>query len=185
MVVVPLNSSSSPSPSSRSTRMRNLKNAISTLGVNQLSYISSDSRSSEAVINGVGMVYHRSDCGYPNVKAYFFGGKLGPLFCENYPLSDDYASFAGRYTSDKVIFPACEQGLSAADIIWFGNKNYNDPNFIIDTIRNKMSNTKGINWNWTVRELSEFKSYADKRNNGEDKYICNSSGFSLNPDYKD
>ena len=177
MVVVPLISSTSSS--SRSTRMRNLKNAISTLGVNNFS----SDISSKADQNGTGIVYHSSDCGYPNVRNYGWGGELR-YYCNNHLLGDT-TSFFGRYTSDKVIFPACEQGLSAADIIWYGNQNYNDPNFIIDTVRNKMSNTKGINWNWNEGDLSEFKFYANKKNDFKDKYICNSSGFSLNPDYKD
>ena len=185
MVVVPLISSTSSS--SRSTRMRNLKNAISTLGVNHFSF--SSDISSKADRNGWEVVYNRSDCAYPNVRKYW----RGMMFrCNNHPLGinpmgilDTTSSFAGRYTSDKVIFPACEQGLSAADIIWFGNKNFNDPNFIIDTVRNKMSNTKGIDWNWNEYELSKFKSRANQRNDFKDKYICNSSGFSLNPDYKD
>jgi len=178
MVVVPLISSTSSS--SRSTRMRNLKNAISTLGVNHFSF--SSDISSKADQNGLGVVYHRSNCGYPNVRKYLCGGNCG-LYCNNHLLGAT-ASFAGRYTSDKVIFPACEQGLSAADIIWFGNQNYNDPNFIIDTVRNKMSNTKGIDWNWNEGDLAEFKFYANKKNDFKDKYICNSSGFSLNPDYR-
>ena len=179
MVVVPLNSSSSPSPSSRSTRMRNLKNAISTLGVNHFSF--SSDISSKAAKNGDRIVYHRSDCGYPKFRWYRDGGDREGSFCESNP----YISRLRAPMTDKVIFPACEQGLSAADIIWFGNRNYDDPNFIIDTVRNKMSNTSVLNFDWDEGDLSEFKSYANKRNNGEDKYICNSSGFSLNPDYKD
>jgi hypothetical protein len=161
--------------------MRNLKNAISTLGVNQFSF--SSNISSKAARNGTGIVFHRSNCGYPNVRLYFWGGEWYQS-CGSHLLGDTHYFF-GRYTSDKNIFPACEQGLSAADIIWFGNKNYDDPNFIIDTVRNKMSNTAGIDWNWSEDDLARFKINANKRNNGEDKYICNSSGFSLNPNYKD
>ena len=172
-MVLPL-ISSSPSSSSRSTRMRNLKNSISTLGVNHFS----SGISSKAAQNGINLVYHRSDCGYPNVRQYCCGGNGPGSACDNHLREVD-----AKRVADKAIFPECEYGLSFSDIIWFGNQNYSDPNFIIDTFRNKMSNTVGIDYNWSEASFGEFKFYANIRDNYQDKYICDSSGFRLNPSY--
>jgi hypothetical protein len=43
--------------------------------------------------------------------------------------------------------------------------------------------TVGIDYNWSEASFGEFKFNANKRNNYQDKYICNSSGFSVNPSY--
>jgi hypothetical protein len=175
MVVVPLISSTSSS--SRSTRMRNLKNAISTLGVNQFSF--SSNISSKAARNGNGAVFHRSDCNYPEFRGYRDGGnESGLFFYCSYSRSEAFLKFYNL--SDKVIFSGCEQQLTVADIIWYGE--LNDP---VATSKNKIAGNTQVDWNWSMQNIQDMITISEKTNNGINKYICGADGIKLNPNYKD
>jgi hypothetical protein len=182
MVVVPLISSTSSS--SRSTRMRNLKNAISTLGVNQFSF--SSNISSKAAQNGSGFfanVFNISDCDYPEFRDYRDGGnESGLFFYCRYSRSEAFLKYYNIYgLSDKVIFSGCEQQLTLSDIIWYGE--LNDP---VATSKNKIAgNTQGRNWNWSIQNIMDMRTISEKTNNGINKYICGADGIKLNPNYKD
>ena len=155
-MVLPL-ISSSPSSSSRSTRMRNLKNSISTLGVNRFTSSLPD------------IVYHRSDCSYPNSRAYGNGGDSSDTSCINW---------INHYVK---IFPNCNQGLSTQDIIWFGV--LNDP---VATSKNKIAGRENDGRrNWSLGNFNDMKTIAETTNNGVNKYICSDAGIDLNPNYKE
>jgi hypothetical protein len=193
-MVLPL-ISSSPSSSSRSTRMRNLKNSISTLGVNHFN-LGSSGISSKAYKNGNGIVYHRSSCSYPLVRAYGNGGDYRGTSCNNW--IDNYFEAAKeharmgdfKHLSNYMryrdmpnifdIFPNCNQGLSIQDIIWFGV--LNDP---VATSKNKIAGIPSYDWNWSIDNIQDMKTIAETTNNGVNKYICSDAGIDLNPNYKE
>ena len=180
-MVLPL-ISSSPSSSSRSTRMRNLKNSISTLGVNHFN-LGSSGISSKAYKNGNGIVYHRSDCFYPNVRAYGNGGDCWGGECSTQPFPGRCDKFFGMlyFEPGKSIFPNCNQALSSLDIIWFGV--INDP---VATSKNKIAGiTRRYDWNWSADNINDMKKIAETTNNGVNKYICSDAGIDLNPNYKE
>ena len=67
----------------RSSRMRDINAKTSNLSLgNNLSVNFNSELSSKAARNGIGFVYHRSDCGYPYYRVYGFGGEARGLRCE-------------------------------------------------------------------------------------------------------
>ena len=163
-MVLPL-ISSSPSSSSRSSRMRNLKKSISTLGVN----ISSKAEDRTGWNVGA-VVFHRAECGYPNVSKYLAGGRVY-VGCDIHLITDleaDGGSLTTRRTTDKVVFRECERGMSFADLIWYGELDYN----IETAYRNKIAGKVGADFNWTSNELSEFKNQAN-RSWAAQQLLCN------------
>ena len=170
MVVVPLISSTSSS--SRSTRMRNLKNAISTLGVNHFSF--SSDISSKA--GGIDVVFNSSDCIYPEFRWYRDGGYGSP--CAN-----RFSYFLNLFFKASqqlvIIFSGCEQELTVEDIIWYGE--LNDP---VATSKNKIAGIRQ-RVDWSIPTIMDMRTISEKTNNGINKYICGADGVKLNPDYKD
>ena len=72
----------SKSLKTRSSRMRDINAKTSNLSLgNNISVNFNSELSSKAARNGIGFVYHRSDCGYPYYRAYGFGGEARGLSC--------------------------------------------------------------------------------------------------------
>ena len=69
----------------RSSRMRNVNAKTSNLSLGSTTTVSINSElTSKAARNGDGIVYNKSDCGYPNVRMYGCGGDCMPLTCERW-----------------------------------------------------------------------------------------------------
>ena len=156
-MVVPLNSSSSPSPSSRSTRMRNFKNAISSLGVNLFNF-------SDIVYS-----YNSSDCDYPKFRSYSSDGGSLCMPAQQH------------FLYEPNIFSGCEQELTIADLVWYG-----ELNDLVATSKNKIAGIRrGGLWIWNSNNFTDMRKIAEKTNNGINQYICGVDGIKLNPNYKD
>ena len=172
-MVVPLNSSSSPSPSSRSTRMRNLKNTISTLGVNVNNFSFSSDISSKADRNGWGVVYNRSNCGYPYFRSYAIGGNSNGSACGAHVLSCDditkncaldvfYPDWIATDSSSKN---NKNESFTYADIIWYAEYDaaahcgpFSCDGPVLRSIQNKRSETPAPNnWNWRGINMFDYK----------------------------
>ena len=158
-MVVPLISSPSPSPSSRSTRMRNFKNAISSLGVNLFNF------------NPPNVIYNSSNCGYPKFRRYLFDGYS----------YDGGSPCMSDFLSEPNIFSGCEQELTIADLVWYG-----ELNDLVATSKNKIAGIRrGGLWIWNSNNFTDMRKIAEKTNNGINQYICGVDGIKLNPNYKD
>ena len=149
---------------------------------------------------GGGFVYNRSDCGYPYVRQYPFGGMPGVKGskCGDHLFS--IIELSGKYTSTKAVFPDCKtaaDGLSFADIIWYGvvrQPNPRDLNqTILQTFQDKVDSKNAGNmeylakryWDWSERDLRDFKDYVNGNSieNGEDRFICTDQGIKVNPKF--
>jgi len=173
-MVLPL-ISSSPSSSSRSTRMRNLKNSISTLGVNVNRNNFSSAVSSKASQNGIGVVFNRSNCGYPYFRSYGWGGEIFPTNCGHHLLNCDQespncslwnpASYGWNSSEVATSGNSAGENFTWADIIWYGE--YAEgvscgisscSDYILRTLQNKRSGTPAEpNHNWRGIELKDYE----------------------------
>ena len=140
-----ISNSSSKSLKTRSSRMRNVNAKTSNLSLGtSLGGIStfSSELSSKAGQNGIGIVYNRSDCSYPHVSSYAFGGPswVRGSYCDAGWVNQDPGWTITQFMSD-------------ADIIWFGV--LNDP---YKTIANFRSKTPGsTDHNWSIPDLTHMQ----------------------------
>ena len=118
---------------SRSSKMRNT-NAITN------SSSSVTSIETRADRNGGGIVYHRSDCGYPRNRAYGGGGDWAGNACGDWiPIFPPSGTFCG------VDYPHFY-----ADVVWYGD--YDSLENTVINIKNKNENGGGKH-NWTYTEI--------------------------------
>ena len=101
----------------------------------------------DASQNGIGLVYHRSDCGYPRHRVYGNGGDWSGSFC-------------GDWVYDGLERSICGVNYKLADIIWYGDKYISKGDSGWSTsIRNTYNNIKNQNedgggrHNWTPKEI--------------------------------
>jgi hypothetical protein len=125
---------------SRSSKMRNT-NAITN------SSSSVTSIETRADRNGGGIVYHRSDCGYPRHRFYGNGGDWAGSAC------GEWIPEIGGVVVNRIIC-GVDYRLSPlfADVVWYGD---------YDSVRNTYNNIKNKNedgggkHNWTVGEVTD------------------------------
>lgn len=123
---------------SRSVRIKELSKGVSF----NLSSINTNAIL-RAPRNGYGIVYHRSDCGYPNVRSYSWGG-------------DGSGSVCGYWVS--TLKNKCD--YSDADIVWYGNWNdRGNPTRMINTLyNNKINDRPQSSHNWSIDDIfNEFR----------------------------
>jgi hypothetical protein len=118
---------------SRSRKMRNIRNSSSSL---QTTVIQAN-----AAKNGIGVVYHRSDCSYPGTSFYINGGDANGSVC--------------GYWQDALIPHTydCPYTFTRADVVWYGVYNNDDEtykNLIIKDLN------KGGGHNWTDAEITNI-----------------------------
>jgi hypothetical protein len=136
---------------SRSSRMRNVNaktsNLIS-LGKN-ISINLNNELSSKAANNGDGIVWHRSDCGYPRVRSYGAGGRWAGLPCGYWV--DSTTTYGIECKWDDPLCEGWEYRMTYADIVWYGipYDRYNS----ISRVRNKDTS---LDHNWSYPELINF-----------------------------
>ena len=116
---------------SRSSKMRST-NAIT----NSSSSVTSIETRADA--NGYGLVYHRSDCGYPRNRVYGYGGRWSGSLCGDWIPIPPSEYFCGVY------YPHFY-----ADVVWYG-----DNDSVINTFNNIKNKNKdgGGQHNWTTDE---------------------------------
>ena len=123
---------------SRSSKMRNT-NAITN------SSSSVTSIETRADRNGGGIVYHRSDCGYPRNRFYGNGGDWDGSVCGNWIPIDPFI--------DRTLCGVDYPNLYA-DVVWYGDY---DSVRINDSATNTYNNIKnedgGGEHNWTSDEI--------------------------------
>ena len=128
---------------SRSSKMRNT-NAITN------SSSSVTSIETRADRNGGGLVYHRSDCGYPRNRVYGYGGNWPGSLCGDWIPIPPSEYFCGVY------YPHFY-----ADVVWYGEgalservnaDDYNSLRNTYNNIKNKNEDGGGKH-NWTDIEL--------------------------------
>ena len=120
---------------SRSSRMRNINAQTSTLslGSNTVRNFNEELRS-KAANNGSGFVWHRSDCSYPKVAAYMFGGALW-MGCGYWVDSTTKNNFFNTH----------------ADIVWYGA-----PYKRMTTINNIKNKDTSVDYNWTIDDILDM-----------------------------
>ena len=133
----------------RSSRMRNVNSKTSNLSLARTTTVTFNSElSSKADDNGDGLVYHRSDCGYPNVRFYGAGGRWRGSICGRW-LDHDQSSWWGNWGDrfeDRVYF-------SPLDVVWYGDA----VNFSIkQTVVNKHYGILGSDHNWRPDEIQKI-----------------------------
>jgi hypothetical protein len=135
------------SKSSRSSRMRNINAKISNLSLGSTVNINSE-LSSKAGRNGGGFVFHRSNCGYPNVRMYCCGGDGPSSACGYWVDTLTPYSIRCRNYND----PVCEgYWMTYADIVWYGA-----PNDSYASIRNTINKDTSVDFNWDIESLVYF-----------------------------
>ena len=127
---------------SRSSKMRNT-NAITNSSSLQTNI------ETRADKNGDGLVYHRSDCGYPRHRVYGAGGDWAGSLC-------------GNWIPDGLTRSLCGVNYKSADIIWYGDKYASrDDSRWSTSIRNTYNNIKNQNGggqhNWTSDEIDNVE----------------------------
>ena len=122
---------------SRSSKMRNT-NAITN------SSSSVTSIETRADRNGGGLVYHRSDCGYPRNRVYGYGGNWPGSLCGDWIPIPPSEYFCGVY------YPHLY-----ADVVWYGD--YNSTKNTFNNIKNKNEDGGGEH-NWTEAEINSVVS---------------------------
>ena len=135
----------------RSSRMRNVNAKTSNLSLASTISVNFNSElSSKADNNGDGIVYHRSDCGYPNVRSYGAGGRWGGSGCDRWVSTErNSGSFEGYFEpSGKYI----TVNISKADLVWYGI--YRN---IEATARNVNYKIIGSDHNWSIPDLDNFR----------------------------
>jgi hypothetical protein len=100
--------------------------------------------------NGDGFVFHRSDCGYPNVRMYSFGGD-GPGSACGYWLDtrQNRNAYLNRFTNNVTRIP-----YSDADSVWYGispsSSEYDKETKFINNLLNKIPQSS---WNWSIPNI--------------------------------
>ena len=144
--------------SNRSSRMRNVNSKISDLSLGSTTTVNFNSElSSKADNNGGGIVYHRSDCSYPQVNIYGAGGRWNGLGC-GYWLShaqiwstEINVGGVGDKSDDGGYQPTMQDvSYSQLDVIWYGDAEKFSLN---KTAKNKYYGTLGSDHNWTFDEI--------------------------------
>jgi hypothetical protein len=131
--------------------MRNVNAKTSNLSLANLASTSSvinSELSSKAGRNGGGFVYHRSNCGYPNVRFYCCGGD-GPGSGCGYWVRNDRTTGGYRESDGKYI----SVSISDADLVWYGIPEYN----IAVTARNVAYKIIGPDHNWSIPDLENYQ----------------------------
>ena len=124
---------------SRSSKMRNT-NAITNSSSLQTNI------ETRADKNGDGLVYHRSDCGYPRHRVYGAGGDWAGSLC-------------GYWFPDGITRSVCGVNYTMADIIWYGEYVSQTDSGWSTSIINTYNNIKtknedgGGGHNWTFGEI--------------------------------
>ena len=128
------------SKSSRSSRMRNVNAktsnlSLGSLGINNIINLNNQ-LSSKADRNGGWIVFHRSDCGYPNVRSYCCGGDGPRSVCGAWvdTTTRHYNPYIGSVTH--------------ADLVWYG-----DPYKARATRQNINDKNTSVDYNWTVDDI--------------------------------
>ena len=127
--------------------MKNITNSLDMNIKNSFSVNSSNSLGleSKAAKNGTDFVYHRSNCGYPNVRMYCCGG-------------DGRGSACGYWVSTLPV--SC--GLSNADMVWYGYGHTTRVDYMIQAvINNKANGTVGEDHNFSTWDFINLS------------YLCN------------
>jgi hypothetical protein len=123
---------------SRSSKMRNT-NAITN---SSSSVTSIETRADQ---NGGGIVYHRSDCGYPRHRFYGNGGDWAGSACGYWiPFVPPSGTLCGVY------YPHLY-----ADVVWYGD--YNSIRNTFNNMKNKNENGGGQH-NWRYEEINSVAS---------------------------
>ena len=127
---------------SRSSRMRNINAQTSTLslGSNTVRNFNEELRS-KAANNGSGFVWHRSDCSYPKVALYMFGGAAW-LGC---------GYFVDSTTTQYMKAPDGYFNTTHADIVWYG-----DPYKARSTINKIKNKDTSVDYNWTIDDILDM-----------------------------
>jgi len=139
----------------RSSRMRNVNAKTSNLSLASTISVNFNSElSSKADNNGDGFVYHRSDCGYPNVRMYGAGGRWDGSNC-GYWVDTNKNRLGWYYESNGAYISV---SMSTADLVWYGNSDddYGDGKKI-ETSRNVAYKIIGPDHNWSIDELNQFR----------------------------
>jgi len=128
--------------------------------------------SSKADRNGWGVVYNRSDCGYPYFRTYVFGGDSNGSPCDAHVLSCDEFTKNCAFT---VFYPdqiatdsnSKKESFTFAYIIWYAE--YNDSAKcgpfscdapVLRSIQNKRSGTPAPadnSWNWRGINIMDYR----------------------------
>ena len=119
---------------SRSSKMRNT-NAITN------SSSSVTSIETRADRNGGGLVYHRSDCGYPRHRVYGNGGRWDGSKC-------------GYWKDALIPYVYKDISFTEADVIWYGE--YYNNGLLMRSYESLKNKTGGGKHNWTHDEISSF-----------------------------
>ena len=130
----------------RSSRMRNVNAKTSNLSLATMSSVNFNSElSSKADNNGDGIVYHRSDCGYPNVRFYGAGGRWGGSGCGY------WLSHVQVWSKEVKVGDITEDvQYSQLDVIWYGDA---EKYSLVKTAKNKYYGILGSDHNWTFDEI--------------------------------
>jgi hypothetical protein len=142
----------------RSSRMRNVNAKTSnllSLGTNNVRNYNKE-LTSKADRNGYGFAYHRSDCSYPYVKLYTWGGDSVGSDCGGWVASSP--TMIGVVIDDNGDW--LQNGhiriqLSDADLVWYG---VYDSGYALDrTASNKYYKRPQNNHNWTIGEILNMR----------------------------
>lgn len=115
--------------------------------------------------NGNNFVYHRSDCGYPNVRMYSSGGD-GPGSACGYWVDTLLQLSAGSPVTKPNLFNLIYTklvtngtmennviGLTHADLVWYGVPPSARSNILQRTASNKYYDRPQSNWNWSIDDF--------------------------------
>ena len=155
---------------SRSSRMRNVNAKTSnllSLGTNNVRNYNKE-LTSKAAKNGNDVVYHRSNCSYPKVNSYGWGGDWPGAGCgywvstayleghKAYVYLDGQGNQAENcprwpclYAEKKIVY------ISDADVVWYGANAETDYEYIAI---NKYFNRPQNDHNWTIWEFFQVLS---------------------------
>ncbi len=129
----------------RSSRMRNVNAKTSNLSLASTISVNFNSELiSKAGKNGDGFVYHRSDCGYPNVRLYGCGGDCPGSNCGYWVSTIKTRSFSYYESNGEYI----SVSMSDADLVWYGIP-YNRE----VTARNVAYKIIGPDRYWSINEI--------------------------------
>ena len=128
---------------SRSSKMRNT-NAMTN---SSSSLTNIETRADK---NGDGLVYHRSDCGYPRVRVYGGGGDWSGSYCGYWQDALIPYNYIPLYSGEGITF-------TRADVVWFGVYN-NDSglSMLTQSYENLKNKNGGGGHNWTDDEITKI-----------------------------
>ena len=140
----------------RSSRMRNVNAKTSNLSLaSTISINLNNELSSKAANNGFGIVYHRSDCNYPQVNSYGAGGRFGGVGCGYWVSTIKDKSFSYYESNGEYI----SVSTSDADLVWYGMPDSQTPGIfgVPITARNVAYKIIGPDYNWNIDELNKYR----------------------------